>query len=786
MVDPPKSGNAQDRRNALPEHLKYLEEIARRYAGRGIGKIQFYELGNEPDLGFYPGSMPEYLEAFSAMRAAIKRGAKAQGLKDSDTMVLNGGLSFAGKTGDERSREFLRIVNVADLDAIAYHGHGPGIETERDALVRVRQAAKDGGKTNLRYVETESGFSGNDRNGLMEQARTVVEKMTYAQSEGLPAFMFFRLFMEGSGSEGGYGLTENFREPRPSVLSYRNLVEQLRHHVFVKSVNFAKEASTEGVDAFLFEERDAKGAATGKKTLVAFSEKPAQYNLSLRLDNTKNTIQNARQFDLWGNASAANIIAGNVATLMVGAEPTYLTWQSKGASSQAQVAPALLTVRADEPLLPGASTQLTVLARNPSTKAQNAEIIVEPFSRLPIQATSTPGKITLRADEQPVETKLNVSLASSDAPLAMPTWWKVFVDVDATKLTPQTLSLLPDTAPGKSGEVKGQFASTEFRAATGHRIDIARIAGGYSEKRPALLVSYLDSPRDISLPVSASADWWMQWFVNGQSVYSTLETGNNHGTLADHTFNLPLKKGRNVLSVLVLSGSGGWNLDMGGPKERAIAVSAGTDPDRVVVSMRAGNRVLARQVVPLKIASPVARTVGATPNTLSQWMPLEPLAILGESNVTNFFVKEPQQERWYHGENDLSALAWLRSDGSMLHFTVAVADVQWIKAKTPADLKTSDSLQIHLQDDNGKTLLDVTAGMVGETAVIAGANGATVSITRDSSEADKPRTLYQVTIPKSLMGAQPFYLNFTVADNDSNYLKQELKSSTQRLITSAR
>ena len=46
------------------------------------------------------------------------------------------------------------------------------------------------------------------------------------------------------------------------------------------------------------------------------------------------------------------------------------------------------------------------------------------------------------------------------------------------------------------------------------------------------------------------------------------------GGLADHLFNLPLKKGRNVLSALVLSGSGGWRLEFGGPKRNRLYMAS--------------------------------------------------------------------------------------------------------------------------------------------------------------------------------------------------------------------
>ncbi len=769
MVDPPKDADDNRRNAALGETTGRLEELARLYTGRGIGKIRFWELGNEPDLrGFYPGTMTEYARSFEAMRAAIKKGAARSGLKREDTVVMNGGLSFAGSEGDQRSREFFRVVDGAQIDTVAYHGHGKGGESERASLERARDAAKKAGKPNLRFIETESGFSGNDRNGLMEQARTAVEKLTYAQSQGMESFIFFRLFMEGSGTEGGYGMTDNFTEPRPSVMAYRNLVERLRHHVFVKEIGFAKALNAPGIQAHLFEERDAKGMPTNRKTLVTWSETPARFAVSLRMDARTGKVSGAQNYDIFGNPSPTKTIAGNIAIIPVGIEPVFVSWQSNGPSALVAVAPSLLTVRAEEPLLVGATTGISVLARNPDTRAQVAEIRVTPFARVPIKASVSPAKITLPADGEPTNARISVSVSRSDLPLALPTWWKVFTDIDVAKLPPGVLGTLPETLAGTQNPVTGKWVSSQGFAG-GQRLEIARLAGGFGEKRAALAVSTLDAPRDMELAVAASADWYMSWNVNGREVYNTLERGNESGGLADHTFVLPLKKGRNILSALVLSGSGGWNVEFGGPKERALALSAGTDPDRVEVSLVAGERVLAKQVVPLQLNAAIPALIGAAPTTLSGWMPMQPLAELGDANVSNYFVKEPEQSRWYKGDSDLSALVWLRESGENIHLFVAAKDDQLIESKNANGLLQADSLRVVIRDESGKTLMDTTTGTVGGSVVVTGKPVVPVAITREEG-----RTFYALTLPKTLVGDAPFRLSLSLADNDSDFLKQAL------------
>jgi hypothetical protein len=275
--DPPRDSDPVKRAEHLAKLTEVLEEIARKLGGKGPGKAHFFELGNEPDLfAFNPLSMPEFTKEYEAMYDAIKKGSQEAGGAPTDTEVMNGGLSFAGNVGAARAQEFLGTVNPKQIDIIAYHGHGPGIAAERMAYERVLKAAKLSGRTGIPFVETESGVSGTNRPGLVDQARTVVEKMTYAQSVHEPYFMFFRLFMEGTGVERGYGMTDNLVEPRPSVMSYRALVERLRHYHFAKSLDYATEIGADGVNAFLFEEFDPQQKPTGRKTLVAFGENPRE------------------------------------------------------------------------------------------------------------------------------------------------------------------------------------------------------------------------------------------------------------------------------------------------------------------------------------------------------------------------------------------------------------------------------------------------------------------------------------------------------------------------------
>ena len=86
----------------------------------------------------------------------------------------------------------------------------------------------------------------------------------------------------------------------------------------------------------------------------------------------------------------------------------------------------------------------------------------------------------------------------------------------------------------------------------------------------------------------------------------------------------------------------------------------------------------------------------------------------------------------------------------------------------------SDALQIVLSNDNG-VLADAHAGLVGGTTQLTGKTaGISARITRDEKADSGAATLYRLTIPKALVGVQPFQLRLAVSDNDGFGLKQTL------------
>lgn len=772
MTIPPWSTDPVRLAAAMKQKDAFFEEVGRLYGGKGVGRIHYYELGNEPDLaGFYPGPPASYVRTYEEIRDSIKRGTTKAGLPDSATVVVTGGLSFAGAEGPPRAEEMIKDFDPSKVDAIAYHGHGAGIMAERHAYENVHAVAAKYGKQNHLFFETESGVSGQGHVGMEEQALTVVQKMVYVQTQHEPLFMFFRLFMEGSayGMEGGYSMTDHFIQPHPSVLAYRNLVERLRHRTYVKTLDILGKTGVENVDAFVFAEKDAKGSATGRKTVVLFAETPTHADVRLKLDSGA-AVTDSHLYDMYGNSSAVTVPASDVTSVPVTKYPVFLSWTSPGDSNLIDVVQPLLSVAIQQPLQANADNTVGVTVRNAQAQPMDATVALTAQSRLQIQVSPPSAKITVPGNSS-ATASFDLKIGNAVQPLRLPLWWKAFVNVGIDQANLPQLTTIPDTLPGTSGVVSGQDVWTP-----NNHIDFSKLAGGLSEKRPAVAMTYFDSEQDTVLPCATSADWYMAWYVNGVKVFDTLTAGNLGGSLADHTFDLPLKKGRNLIVVEVLSGSQGWAFDFGGPKERQIAVTSGNDPDQISVTTTSDGQTSNPLVVPIQLQNVVpAIDPAAALDQLNTWNSLEPLAVPDDSAVKNLWMKEPDSSKWYGGKSDLSGIFWLRDAGKNLELFMAITDDKLVEAASPDKLSQGDAVHVVLADDNGKTLLDATGGLIADKPTLAAPiAGVTFTASRQANPGTPAQTLYRLEIPNSIIGAKPFRLSLSVLDNDSTFLKQTL------------
>lgn len=135
----------------------------------------------------------------------------------------------------------------------------------------------------------------------------------------------------------------------------------------------------------------------------------------------------------------------------------------------------------------------------------------------------------------------------------------------ALPFCPEWTVFLNVTAPESFDSVPGALSGAEPRTVTlaADTVNLAQLAGGFSPKDCAVLYNQFDCAEAGIVRVGVSADWWIEVYSNGRKVADG--TGTGEFSPDDLVFDLPVKAGRNLLAVKILSGSGGWRFVCGQP-----------------------------------------------------------------------------------------------------------------------------------------------------------------------------------------------------------------------------
>lgn len=707
MVDPPWDPDAGKRAKMAEDLAAKLEKAARTHADF----LRWYELGNEPDLlFFYAGPIDAYIEGYRTMHAAIKRG-------DPDSVVMNGGLCYAGEEGWRRAHELIAKLPNELVDAWSYHGHGPGIKAERDAWERQDRAVRAVGKGGKPLLETESGLHAITPVELRRQAQTIVEKAIFAQSKGADFLLWFNLHM--GESEWGYTTIEREREPRPAVLAHRAMVATLRGLRHVGTLDLA----ASGAEGHRF-------AAGDRRALVLWSD-AAEMTRTIAIGPG---CKDLRRIDLFGNATPEREVAAGQVRLMIGADPVYLTWTAGDAESVARVLPPALVAPARLRVVPGRPAQLALTVRNGGDQPLAARIATSVQGEAPIRipedatATVTPG------------TESAVTVPLEVAAVATSTWprqWTVFAPV-AGNVDLAGMTDIPRALGGVDASLRAQPGVPDGNGG----VDLAPLAGGVKEKRQALCFAWLESETGGPVEIGTGADWWMEWWVNGERIGSTLDSGNGGAAgILNRTFTARLKPGRNLLAVRVLSGSGGFRLAAGGATEIAAARRAREGRrDALQVELHGADGMLAREQVVVEVLRPLDAVAGKP-----DWTALAPDGVLGA--VANRYQAQPDETRWYRGGDDFSGRIWARAAADGLQVAIAVQD--------------------DLQKAGDRCVLRLAVGpTLSERIEVP------LAVRRDDAA---KLTWYTATVPSARLGADRFAIQVHAMDDDWGELKQDAR-----------
>lgn len=653
-------------------------------------RITYWELGNEPDLTFfYPGPIDEYVKGFVEISAAIRRG-------NPNAIVMNGGLCHAGEEADRRARRFIELVPSESIQCWAFHAHGPGARSERVAYERMYTLAKQHGKADRPIMDTESGVSARTPGQKRIQARTAVEKMVYAQSVGMPTLMWFRLNI--LGGDGDYTNTKNVREPRPVVLSYRTMARTLKGLTFSRKLEVSA-SSDNGGEAYLFAQKDGDGRA-----ICMWATGRGGGTVTLRLSDGPQGVTDVRIVDLFGNVTPLpHAGRGGVVTVPLELDPGYVTWRDASAPATVAVLPSPLMVNPVVTVSPGASDVLTVQVRNQSDQPLAATLLVTTGQATGVALQQPDVELMVPANTTQAVT-VPVTVAAERQTLAWPQGWTVFAPVPTGAVDVTQFS----TRVPERIEVQGQTVQPQSARSIDGQVDLSSLGGGVAEQREAVLFAELESPAAQTIRVGSSADWWQQWFVNGRPVFDTLATGNaGPQSILEHTFDMPLQAGRNVIAVRVLSGSQGWKLLSGGPDELAAAKGAASgDGNAISFELRQGTNVLARERAVVAIR-PVVRPLDAEQTwdgPVASWDSVVPDGDLTEEHVINEWAKQPDSSKWWQGDSDLSGRVWVRQDAAHLYVTAAIRDDVFRAASALDAIETGDALRVAIVSAGGTPL----------------------------------------------------------------------------------
>ncbi len=747
--DVPKESDSTKRMEALKTKCNQLEEIARRFP-----EIEYYEAGNEPDLfGFYPGPIEEYYYSYKETYKAIKRG-------NPNAIVLNGGLAFFGEEGGNRSRKFIDLLDTTLIDYIAYHGHGPGATAEREAYLRMKTTLEKVNKFSKPLVDTETGVAAVTANQEEMQARTVLQKFVFAQSVNLPFIIWFRFIM----FEEAYGNVYSEREPKPAVLSYRNTVETLRGYDYKKNLNLDKPGS----EAHVFHENEGNG-----RVAVLWVNDPVSYNVTLKLASDNSQVDNLVVSDIYGNSRPIKLLADGTLRLEIDETPIILKWKTKDSLASLEKGAPVIDVNSASLLGVNIDNEISFQVKNPYKESIDAKLTIS--SQSAIHLVITPENINFKMKPEEIKSlKIKVRPESKGRKITWPEEWSAFTWVDNINLSDFTT--VPSTLPAKGINKKGVKTIPSNFA-----IDFEKIEGRLEEQAVGIAFANINSQKDTTVLVGTSADWWMQCYINGKEVYSTMKHGNEATqTIGAHVFNLPLKKGNNLIAVKVLSGLGGWKLLFGNPEELQSLQNKIPDNIKFVLSTKSKiieeDKTLVKFIKALKPLE--AHLKDSPPET---WDNEAPTAILKDKGVYNFFDKFPDVSKWWKGEKDVSATIWLKADERNVYLMVKVQDDKRFNSSTVDSLMNSDNIIVGIADNNLKKASNYIIGSVGKNTEVrkftgADLTGTTISDKQISANiiqsSNTQFTYYKIIIPTTLFPGKSGYINLLVNDSDWGQRKQ--------------
>ena len=324
----------------------WVRAVATRYKGR----IKFYEIWNEPDLGYFPGTADEYLVLLDIAHEEIKKA-------DPDAKVLTGGFGSV-KLGRSDKELIDRTLDEGrdDWDYLAYHRHGTFERLTDDVETYLQPAREKLGILDKPMWFNETALGRPDETSW-DMAREMPKRVPYLWSYGTDAWYNFCIFINNQDSSGyDYSMLSPDYHPRPNLPAYTAVVRMLRGREFDRRLDFG-----EGFYGFAFR---GKGTFTGQD---AGSRAFVIWKQEVNLPDEVYAIRvpgatSAEVSDLMGNRRPVPVRDG-VALVTAALDPIYLL--AEGVTEGATLAAERLVSADLGPLPPGEAGTMRVTVTNP-------------------------------------------------------------------------------------------------------------------------------------------------------------------------------------------------------------------------------------------------------------------------------------------------------------------------------------------------------------------------------------------------------------------------------------
>ena len=248
------------KKNNTPPRIKPWEEYIHQLATRYQDRITYYEIWNEPDIGFYHGTIDEYLELLKSAYRTIKK-------VDPDLQVMSGGFASAiprSRYLEERGDLHREVVRKGQkyFDVHAFHRHSPFSRFRNEVegpLQEIRSLLKKDKPLWFNETAMHSTFIGEK-----EQARVLFKKLTYGWARGAMGYTWFNMLSNPnyapSHHEHNYGMLTKDFNPKAVYVAYNELVTQLHNKQFIQQLE-----TPQGYYAFLFGNDQEKVIVTWKE-----------------------------------------------------------------------------------------------------------------------------------------------------------------------------------------------------------------------------------------------------------------------------------------------------------------------------------------------------------------------------------------------------------------------------------------------------------------------------------------------------------------------------------------